>query len=82
MLKVAAMRDGTFEAYGSRDYEYIEGEGWTPTEPATVTPTPEYEKDISQLKQDVSQLKAALKSIMDLLGRHVPNNHPLYQDYK
>lgn len=75
------MKDGTFEAYGSRDYEYVTdgvyvsyGDG--SDTPVPTTPTPDYEKDISQLKQDVHQLKTALKAIMDLLGRQ--SNHPLY----
>jgi hypothetical protein len=38
----------------------------------------DYEKDIKQLKQEVSQLKEALKAIMDLLSKHGASNHPLY----
>jgi hypothetical protein len=50
--------------------------------PAMGEKNEDYEKDIKQLKQDVSQLKEALKAIMDLVGRHVSNNHPLYQGIK
>jgi len=74
------MRDGTFEAYGSRDYEYVEGEGWAPV--AQEAKPVDYAQEISQLKADVHQLKTSLKAIMDLLGRHATDNHPLYQDYK
>lgn len=75
------MRDGTFEAYGSRDYEYIvpydeDEKSAEPTSAIEARKSLEYEKDISQLKQDVHQLKTALKAIMDLLGKQ--SNHPLY----
>ena len=46
--------------------------------PAVGEKTDDYEKDIKQLKQEVSQLKEALKAIMDLLSKHGASNHPLY----
>jgi DNA-directed RNA polymerase subunit L len=48
------------------------------TPPSLDVKTDDYEKDIKQLKQEVSQLKEALKAIMDLLGKHGASNHPLY----
>ena len=68
------MKDGTFEAYGSRDYEYID-EAWA-KEPVQAEVQNNYDKEIAQLKQDVSQLKEALKNIMDLMT--TKSNHPLY----
>jgi hypothetical protein len=41
-----------------------------------------YDKEIEQLKEDIAVLRQTIKNIVDLIGRHVPNSHPLYKDFK
>jgi len=73
------MKDGTFETYGSRDYEYTEG-GWSPVapEPIQEISPKNYDADIKQLKQEVAMLKMTLKTLMDAVSRQDASNHPLY----
>ena len=40
------------------------------------------QKELKEVQQEVAMLKTALKAIMDMVGRHVPNNHPIYRDIK
>jgi cell division septum initiation protein DivIVA len=60
-----------FEFFGSRDYTHITKPWDTPKEEKR-----DLEKEIDTLKQEVSQLKGALRSIMDAIGSR--SNHPLY----
>jgi hypothetical protein len=55
-----------------------EGNDQEPISAVEARKSLEYEKDIKQLQQEVSQLKEALKAIMDLLSKHGASNHPLY----
>jgi hypothetical protein len=64
------MNSDEFEHFGSRDYDHIV-KPWETPEPK------DYTKDIENLKQDVAQLKSALKSLMDMLSTK-NEQHPLY----
>lgn len=60
-----------FEFFGSRDYTHITKPWEAPKEEKR-----NLEKEVDTLKQEVSQLKGALKSIMDAISSRP--NHPLY----